>query len=504
VTFESLASIAAVGTSQRSSLPSLGELSAYLPETDESAPEALAYELLDAAAALAVVRRGTPAPAPGDPVPPAPPDTRPEPPAHVVSLLGPLLADEAGVIRHAPDRAFVLREALGLLAEAGMRLPYRLLGTALSRTDVRPSVRPVLGERGEWLLAQLDPRPQAEGDADGDDVWDTGTSEERLARFRAVRHSDPDRARDAAAAVWKESPAAFRAELMTAVADTVLPKDEPFCESGLDDRSEAVRVAAATALGRLPQSAFVSRMSARARASVKVVEVEPGGLHRLLRRAVRVLRVEPYEPDDAAVRDGLARRLSSGERLNRIVAAVPPTSWPQLCGVTAAELASLHQDEPRWDLVPGLVTAALRYADPDTANALVAAGVGDARLVPLLSTEALLALAGRVPPTLLGPLLENVPVPWPADLATAVGRQLIGKDGHQVRPEVWTMFARSVPLPVAGGWANRLRGLGQPDARTVRNLLRDATSVLTVRAVLYDELRGFLPPRQDTQPGGRP
>ncbi|MBI4900310.1 MAG: hypothetical protein HY829_07515 [Actinobacteria bacterium] len=95
-------------------------------------------------------------------------------------------------------------------------------------------------------------------------------------------------------------------------------------------------------------------------------------------------------------------------------------------------------------------------------------------------------------------------MPWPAELATAVGRQLIGKDGHQVRPEVWTMFARTIPLPVAGGWANRLRGLGQPDARTVRNLLRDATSVLTVRAVLYDELRGFLPPRQDTQPGGRP
>ncbi|MBI4901260.1 MAG: hypothetical protein HY829_12400, partial [Actinobacteria bacterium] len=283
MTFESLASIAAVGTSQRSSLPSLGELTAYLPGTDESAPEALAYELLDAAAALAVVRRGTPAPAPGDPVPPAPADTRPEPPAHVVSLLGPLLADEAGVIRQAADRAFVLREALGLMAAAGMRLPYRLLGTALSRTDVRLSVRPVLGERGEWLLAQLDPPRQA-ADADPDEVWDTGTSEERLAWFRAVRRSDPDRARNAAAAVWKESPAAFRAELMTAIADTVLPIDEPFCESGLDDRSEAVRADAAAALGRLPESAFVSRMAARARTSVKVVEVEPGGLHRLLRR----------------------------------------------------------------------------------------------------------------------------------------------------------------------------------------------------------------------------
>ncbi|MHB1008553.1 MAG: DUF5691 domain-containing protein [Propionibacteriaceae bacterium] len=521
MTFESLASIAAVGTGQRSTLPSLGRLSTYLPATDESAPEALAYELLDAAAALAVVRRGTPAPAPGDPARPAPPDTLPEPPMHVVSLLGPLLADDAGAIRHAADRAFVLREALSLVAAAGMRLPYRLLGTALARTDLRSSVRPVLGERGAWLLAQLDraatprsaPQPglrPGEGTEvvagvpdDETDVWDTGTSEERLAWFRQLRRRDPERARDEAVAVWKESPAAFRAELMAAVADTAVGSDEPFCEAGLDDRAEGVRAAAAAALSRLPGSAFVARMAARARVAIRVVEVEPGGIHRMLRRSVRTLRVTPYEPDDAAVRDGLARRLSSGERLTRLVAAVPPAAWPELCGVTAAELVSLHQDEPRWDLAPGLVTAVVRHRDADAANALVAVGVEDVRLVPLLSTEALLALVAKVPPTLLGAVLEHVPLPWPAELATAVGQQLIGRNGHQARPEAWALFARGVPLPVTGGWANRLRGLGQPDARTVRGLLRDTTSVLTVRAVLYDELRGFLPP-QDPLRGGRP
>ncbi|HET7723157.1 MAG TPA: DUF5691 domain-containing protein [Propionibacteriaceae bacterium] len=541
MTFESLASIAAVGTGQRSSLPSLGELAAYLPATDESAPEALAYELLDAAAALAVVRRGSPATAPGDPVPPAPADTRPEPPAHVVSLLGPLLGDDAGAIRHAADRVFVLREALGIVGAAGMRLPYRLLGPALARTDLRDAVRPVLGERGAWLMAQLEAASESgvsaragrgrsqggltEGKADDDaghdeaaphdDVWDTGTSEERLAWFRQLRRRDPDRARGEAAAVWKESPAAFRTELMVAVADTVVPSDEAFCEAGLDDRAEGVRVAAAAGLSRLPGSAFVARMAERAKASVRVVEVEPGGIHRLLRRTVRTLRVTPYEPDAAAERDGLVRRLSSGERLNRLVAAVPPAAWPALCGATVADLVAMAQDEPRWDLTAGLVTAVVRHRDAGAADALVAAGVGDIRLVPLLSTEPLLALIGRVPPTLLGTVLEAVPLPWPHELATAVGQQLIGKNGHQVRPEAWALFARAVPLPMAGGWANRLRGLGQPDARTVRGLLRETTAVLTVRAVLYDELRGFLPrqggaegggvmPTPHGQPGGRP
>jgi hypothetical protein len=511
VTFDALASIAAVGTGQRSSLPPAGAPSAYLPGTDENDPQALAYALLDSAAALAVVRRGTPLAAPGDPVAPAPDDALPEPPQHVVSLLGPLLADDAGAIRLASDRAYVLAEALGLVARAGMRLPHRLLGAALARRDLRPFVRPVLGARGEWLLAQLqaaglDGTQTTAADPSDAELWDSGTSDERLAWFRHARTVDPDGAREAAAAVWKDSPAAFRAELMAAVAATVNPADEAFCEAGLDDRGEGVRVAAAEALSRLPGSAFVARMAVRAQASIAVGELEPGALHRLLKRTIRTLRVTPYEADEAAVRDGLGRKLSSAERLTRLVAAIPPSTWPSLIGATAAELVTLHQDEPRWELVGALGTATLRNADAATANVLVAAGVKDVRLVPLLAPAAVVALIAQVPATLLGTALERVPTPWPQEVATAVGQQLIGPKSHEVRPEVWTLFSRAVPLRVAGGWAQRLRGLGQPEGRTVRNMLRDTVSVLTVRALFADELRPFLPETswQDTQPGGQP
>ena len=510
MTFDALASIAAVGTGQRSSLPPAGALSAYLPPLDADDPQALAYALLDSAAALAVVRRGTPAAAPGELVPPAPDDSVPEPPAHVVSLLGPLLADDAGAIRLASDRAYVLAEALDLVAQAGMRLPHRLLGVALARRDLRPFVQPVLGARGEWLLAQLRGAglegATTAADPVDPELWDSGTSEERLAWFRHARGVDPDGARAAAAAVWKESPAAFRTELMSTIAGSVAPPDEAFCEQGLDDRAEGVRVGAADALSRLPGSAYVARMAARATEAITVGELEPGALHRLLQRSIRTLRVTPYEPDEAAVRDGLGRKLSSKERLTRLVAAVPPAMWPTLVGATAAELVTLHQDEPRWELVNGIGTATLRNADTTTANLLVAAGVMDVRLVPLLSTASLLALIAQAPATLLGTVLDGVATPWPHDVATAVGRQLIGPNSHQVRPEVWTMFSRAVPLRLAGGWAQRLRGLGQPDGRTVRNMLRAATSVLTVRALFIDELRPFLPEAswQDTQPGGRP
>jgi hypothetical protein len=103
-------------------------------------------------------------------------------------------------------------------------------------------------------------------------------------------------------------------------------------------------------------------------------------------------------------------------------------------------------------------------------------------------------------------VVDRISRPWPPEVATAVGQQLVGPKGHEARPEVWTLFSRAVPLRLAGGWAQRLRGLGQPEGRVVRTMLRDTTSVLTVRALIADELRPFLPETswQDTQPGGRP
>src|SRR5665811_1315909 len=109
----------------------------------------------------------------------------------------------------------------------------------------------------------------------------------------------------------------------------------------------------------------------RAQSAMTVGETEAGAIHRLLKRALRNLRVTPVEADEPAARDGLGPQLSSAERLTRLVAAVPPAAWPSFAGVSAAELVTLPQDEPRWDLVPGIVTATLRHGDASTASSPV-------------------------------------------------------------------------------------------------------------------------------------
>jgi hypothetical protein len=379
-----------------------------------------------------------------------------------------------------------------------MRLPHRTLPGALARRDLRALVWPVLGVRGEWLLAQLraagldgpdDPRP----DPSDTEVWETGTSDQRIAWFWQARAVDPDAARATLESTWRDSPAAFRAELLRGFAADPYAPDEPFLERCLDDRAEGVRTWAREGLARLPESAYVARMVDRARSAVRVVESTRSGPSRLTNGPSRTVVLDPPREDDAAARDGIGPKLSAVDRLNTLVAAVPPARWPEIAGTTAAELIIGHQGEPRWNVVPGLVAATVRNHDAIAATALATAGIVEPHLIPLLPGPTLGEVLRTLPPERLAPIAGSLQPPWPHDVATTVGQRLVSATGHQVAAEVWGMFARSVPLRLAGGWAQRLRSLGEADSRTTRNLLRDTVSVLTVRALIGDALRPFLP-----------
>jgi hypothetical protein len=127
-------------------------------------------------------------------------------------------------------------------------------------------------------------------------------------------------------------------------------------------------------------------------------------------------------------------------------------------------------------------------------------------LIPLLPPAALGSLLHDLSTDRVADMIAPLATPWPEEAAGQVGRHLLSSTSHQLGPEVWAMFARGVPVRLAAGWAQRLRSLGEPEGRRIRAILRDTISVLTVRALIADELRPFLPETswQDTQPGGRP
>lgn len=225
-------------------------------------------------------------------------------------------------------------EALERLRRAGLRLPHELLPTALAVRDERQraALLPVLGERGRWLR-QFNPAWSwvgelllaAEGSmpTNAEDIWQEGTTAQRVAILRRLRASDAARAREWLEGVWKQEKADVRAQLLDSFAVGLSADDGAFLEQVLADRSASVRGLAARLLARIPSSGFAARMRERADGMIK--------------QNARNQRIDAEPPQTLPKDwqdDGVVAKPPSGvgERaywLTQVLALVAPAHWEQ-------------------------------------------------------------------------------------------------------------------------------------------------------------------------------
>jgi hypothetical protein len=156
----------------------------------------------------------------------------------------------------------ILPELLQLLAQTGQTVPPDYLPLLLDRGKRDKSLQPlillILGTRGQWLVSQNPDWKYALGvTIDSDDparlqeIWNTGTFEERLTALTRWRKIQPAEARQAVAASWKQDKADDRKAWLEVLQTNLSLEDEEFLEVALFDRSESVRLQAADLLNRL-------------------------------------------------------------------------------------------------------------------------------------------------------------------------------------------------------------------------------------------------------------
>lgn len=399
----------------------------------------------------------------------------------------------------------VLPECLGLLAQAGKRVPHALLPELLERAmanrELRPLVAQVMGERGLWLMGQ-NTEWQFESGEEPAEAWETGTREVRLTAFRRLRESDPAGALAKLSATWAQEPPEDRAAFVESMATGLSMADEPLLEGALDDKRKEVRKAAAELLMRLPQSALVGRMAERLRACVHVKVTEKRKMLGL-GSAQQIVSVEvtlPEACDKAMVRDGIDAKQPAGPRigekawwLQQIVGSAPPDMLAP--GVPAKAIveacAKIDWMEP---LYAGWARAAARSGDATWAAAMLPwqlsspVAVQDEKL-----TE---ALAGALPireresaaigalethgfktdrPALHGLLLACRPA-WSEQLSRAVVeslrgsprsdmswvyyfREMITQIGIRMSPAVLPELAKVAELETDGAWGKAMGSL---------------------------------------------
>jgi hypothetical protein len=239
------------------------------------------------------------------------------------------------------------------------------------------SVFAALGRRGEWL-ASLNadwqkPVATLEIPADADQVWQSGTSAERLAILTSVRRRDPVRALAFIESTWRSDGASDRQRFLEILAGHPSIADEPFLEAALDDRSKQVRRQAAAVLVLIPESRLRQRLADSARTIITVRTTR--GL--LSRSRTQVVLVPPESFAPAWDRDGIDERAPEGIGqkawwMRQILARAGVAIWAERTAMSPdAILESLQQDDYFGDARRALIGAAASTGDPAWSTALV-------------------------------------------------------------------------------------------------------------------------------------
>ena len=448
----------------------LGARNRPLTEASLSAPVAAvlsgadgAERVLEAAAAHAAAARTAI---------PAAPATALNLPARPAPVIDPGLADiltRIMALDH-PQDEFIVR-VLRLVRRRGLRLPPPLLNrvaSALSGDD-RDEVVAVMDERDRAVFA-LDERWAArirrfaQRNAPPDPArWEEGDAQERADHLARLRRTDPDAARALLAdGAWLRARAPEREQILNALAIGLGPADEQILEERLDDRAEAVRGRAAELLSRLPSSALIARAEALAERHVVVT-----------RRALRAPAVELHgiEMTDALARDrypAKAHRTSASlARLEEVIARIPTWRWPDLVGISAAELARarVRCDGQKADLIAPLVRAAVVWRDGELAAALadLCPSPAPAGLFGLLDEPRREALLHRLITAKRYSAVVTCTLSWPSELTAEQSR----------------IFARSlIAVTRPGSYISDSRWWGVLPARCAPDALDEVLAIL--------------------------
>lgn len=448
--------------------------------------------LLDAAALSALAGRTIPRSAPAATGPPAgpAPENMPVVPIVITQVLS--------RVAHQPA---ILLEALGLIGDAGLRLPPELVPGLLddTRPDVVAAARPVTGEIGRFLMTK-NPRWAAPTAADPADrtMWDEGTTAERLTWLRAFRDVDPDSARDILAENFSRESAANRAALLGALEVGLSGADEEFLMAAVGDRSRGVVAAALSLLARLPGSALRRDMRTLAARRLRVVR-------RLLLSTVTV--------GDLGPQDFAPWPIPDGGPWNELMSRIDPAEWPQLFGGDLLKIVASGSPDlpPLWH---GIRLAAITFRHHALARVLVSVmfTLAGLKAPPTVDGE-LWALLNPIDATaqldqlLRHPLVRPEQVttataafapPWPTPLARRFGRWL-PTGGHAGAPAprpLWDRWAIAAALPDCRMLIDLIRSAptNHPPTATgdhssaLTTRVSNAANLLTLRAVLYENL----------------
>jgi hypothetical protein len=143
-----------------------------------------------------------------------------------------------------------------------------LLALAVQQSRLQKIISICCGKRGAWLAA-FNPTWQFASTPESDDLWTTGTPDQRRKLLRLTLKQDGTTARQMLHSTWPQENAATRTEFLKILHDFVAPEDEAWLQTLLPDKSKNVKAEAWALLKKLPTSFITQKYKAVLHASVQ-------------------------------------------------------------------------------------------------------------------------------------------------------------------------------------------------------------------------------------------
>ncbi len=265
------------------------------------------------------------------------------------------------------------------------------LDKAAQHKPMRTLVTQVCGRRGEWL-SRFNPRWQFMADTSQEDLWQTGTAEQRKTLLKQLRQQEPAKARELLAQSWAQENANSKADLLKQLTGTVTAGDQEWLESLLAEKSAKVKEEALNLLKQLPGSLVVKQYWQLLQQAI-TLKKEKALLGMVSKTSLQV--ASPTATDDSIFKTGIEKLSNNKEFTDeefivyQLIKYIPPAYWETHFATTPENILGYFQKEKEHKkYLPALVNAVLQFNDARWAISFMQhSAVFYIDIIPLLPQE---------------------------------------------------------------------------------------------------------------------
>ena len=329
-----------------------------------------------------------------------------------------------------------------------------LLAKGIDHKKLQLLIAACCGKRGEWLGGFNAAWNFACTQTD-EELWQTGTLDQRKKILRKLRHTDPTQAREWLQNTWPQEDANTKMVLLDILTKNVSDDDIIFLESLSTEKSKKIKDLAIHLLKQIPQSSIV-RLYEKTLSVTVSIQKEKALLGMMTKTTLQCKL--PESMDEGIYKSGIDKLSNNKDYtddeyvVNQLAQFVPPSFWEQHLGMSPEQIIHLFQKETTGKkILPAIAHAAACLKDTKWAVALATHGaVFYADLVPLLPAQQQEAYSNKYfseNPDAIIQYATTMETAWSMDLTRNIFRHT-AKNSYQYNKSFYNQNIHLIPSNV--------------------------------------------------------